>query len=60
MHILVPLFQIGPQQLQRSVFIVDFPLASPADSLDYIWQYMAEGTFITADEEFVEEFRVLG
>ena len=40
--------------------MVDFPIASPTDCLDDVWQYMAKGTFVAANEEFVEEFRVFG
>jgi hypothetical protein len=40
--------------------MVDLPFRSPIDSLDYGWQNMAEGTIVSADEEFIEEFRILG
>ena len=40
--------------------MVDLPLLSPINSLDYGWQNMAEGAIVSANEEFIEEFRMLG
>jgi hypothetical protein len=59
MHVPIPLFQIGPKQLQRPFFMIGLPMISPVDGLNYVWQDMAEGTFISIDEEFVQEFWVL-
>jgi hypothetical protein len=60
MHILISLLQTAPKQFQCSVLMVNLPIASPVDSLDYVWQYMTEGTIVSINEEFVEELRVLG
>jgi hypothetical protein len=38
--------------------MIELPMNSPTDCLDYVWQYMAKGTIGAFNEEFVEEFRV--